>query len=90
MKKIVFAALMVAALLIGLTGFAQEKAQTGNANSVAIGAAHLGVGVGYRNFHSVRLKGISQNSFTGIWTTDPRTMAVYNALAAVAALPPQG
>ena len=79
MKKIVFAALMVAALLIGLTGFAQEKAQTGNANSVAIGAAHLGVGVGYRNFHSVRLKGISQNSFTGIWTTDPRTMAVYNA-----------
>ncbi len=79
MKKNIFTACLVAAMLIGLVGYAQDNAQVGSANSVSVGGAHLGVGVGYRNFHTVRLKGISQNSFTGIWTTDPTTMVEYNS-----------
>ncbi len=79
MKKNIFTACLVAAMLISLIGYAQDNAQVGSANSVAIGAAHLGVGASYRNFHTVRLKGVSQNSFTGIWTTDPRAMVEYNS-----------
>ena len=79
MQKKLFTALFAAAMLIGLVGYAQEKAKTGTVNSVAVGSAHLGVGVGYRNFHTVRLKGVSQNSFKGIWTTDPRSMVEYNS-----------
>ena len=79
MKKNMFAALMLTAMLIGLVGHAQNNAQTGTTSSVAIGAAHLGVGVGYRNFHTVRLKGVSQNSFVGIWTNSPTNMAPYNS-----------
>ena len=78
MKKNIFTACLMAAMLIGLVGYAQDNAQVGSTNSVAIGAAHLGVGASYRNFHTVRLKGVSQNSFTGIWTTDPRAMVEYN------------
>ena len=58
MKKNVLAALMVAAMLIGLVGHAQDTAKIGTSNSVSIAGAHLGVGVGYRNFHTVRLNGI--------------------------------
>ena len=78
MKKNIFTACLMAAMLIGLVGYAQDNAQVGSANSVAVGAAHLGVGVSYRNFHTVRLKGVSQNSFVGIWTNDPRSMVEYN------------
>jgi hypothetical protein len=79
MKKNVLAALMVAAMLIGLVGHAQDTAKIGSSNSVTVAGAHLGVGVGYRNFHSVRLKGASQNSFVGIWTTNPNNMAAVNS-----------
>ncbi|MCR4573394.1 MAG: hypothetical protein K5787_06475 [Lentisphaeria bacterium] len=79
MKKNIFTACLVAAMLIGLVGYAQDNAQVGSGNSVAVGPAYLGVGVSYRNFHTVRLKGVSQNSFTGIWTTDPRDMVEYNS-----------
>jgi len=87
MKKYVLMTLMVTAMLTGLVGYAQDNAKVGSVNSVAVGSAHLGVGVGYRNFHTVRLKGISRNSFTGIWTTDPRSMAAYdsNAVRAIVA-----
>lgn len=81
MKKNVFTAWMVATLLIGRVAYAQDNAQTGSANSVAVGAAQLGVGVSYRNFHSVRLKGISQNSLMvfGSEGTDPRNMMEWNS-----------
>ena len=79
MKKNILAALMVAAMLIGLVGHAQDTAKIGSSNSVTVAGAHLGVGVGYRNFHSVRLKGASQNSFVGIWTTNSGGMAAYNS-----------
>ena len=79
MKKNVLTALMVAAMLIGLVGHAQDTAQIGSSNSVTVGGAHLGVGVGYRNFHTVRLKGVSQNSFVGIWTNSSTNMAAYNS-----------
>ncbi len=81
MKKNIFTACLVAAMLIGLAAYAQDNAQTGNVNSVAVGAAQLGVGVGYRNFHTVRLKGVSQNSLTVFCRegTDPRSMAEWNA-----------
>ena len=76
MKKNIFTACLAAAMLIGLVGYAQDNA---SANSVAVGPAYLGVGLSYRNFHTVRLKGISQNSFVGIWTTDPKSMVEYSA-----------
>ena len=79
MKKNVLAALMVAAMLIGLVGHAQDTAKIGTSNSVTVAGAHLGVGVGYRNFHTVRLKGASQNSFVGIWTSNSGGMAAYNS-----------
>ena len=79
MKKNVLTALMVAVMLIGLVGYAQDTAKIGSTNSVAIGGAHLGVGVGYRNFHTVRLKGVSQNSFVGIWTNSQTSMAPYSS-----------
>ncbi|MBQ9446609.1 MAG: hypothetical protein IJU61_08455 [Victivallales bacterium] len=79
MKKNVLAALMVAAMLIGLVGHAQDTAKIGTSNSVSIAGAHLGVGVGYRNFHTVRLKGASQNSFVGIWTSNSSGMSAYNS-----------
>lgn len=78
MKKKMFTAWLVAAMLVGLVGYAQDNAQVNSANSVAVGPAYLGIGLSYRNFHTVRLKGASQNSFTGIWTTDPRAMKEYN------------
>ena len=79
MKKNIFAALMIAAMLIGLVGHAQDTAKIGTSNSVSVAGAHLGVGVGYRNFHSVRLKGASRNSFIGIWTNNSSNMAAYNS-----------
>jgi hypothetical protein len=79
MKKNVLAALMIAAMLVGLVGHAQDTAKIGTSNSVTVAGAHLGVGVGYRNFHTVRLKGASQNSFVGIWTNNPGGMAAYNS-----------
>ena len=79
MKKNVLAALMVAAMLIGLVGHAQDTAKIGTSNSVSVAGAHLGVGVGYRNFHTVRLKGISQNSFVGIWTNNSNNMAAWSS-----------
>jgi hypothetical protein len=79
MKKNIFAALMVAAMLIGLVGHAQDTAKIGTSNSVSVAGAHLGVGVGYRNFHSVRLKGASRNSFIGIWTNNSSNMAAYTS-----------
>ncbi len=79
MKKNVLTALMVAAMLVGLVGYAQDTAKIGSTNSVAVGGAHLGVGVGYRNFHTVRLKGVSQNSFVGIWTNSQTAMAPYTS-----------
>ena len=79
MKKNIFTVCLMTAMLIGLTGYAQDNAQTATVNSVSVGASYLGVGVSYRNFHTVRLKGVSQNSFIGIWKTDPRAMAAYNS-----------
>ena len=63
MKKNIFTVCLMTAMLIGLTGYAQDNAQTATVNSVSVGASYLGVGVSYRNFHTVRLKGVSQNSF---------------------------
>lgn len=79
MKKNILAALIIAAMLVGLVGHAQDTAKIGTSNSVTVAGAHLGVGVGYRNFHTVRLKGASQNSFVGIWTNNPGGMAAYNS-----------
>ena len=79
MKKNMFAALMLTAMLIGLVGYAQDTAKAGTSSSVTIAGAHLGVGVGYRNFHSVRLKGASRNSFIGIWTNNSSNMSAYNS-----------
>lgn len=73
MKKLL-SALIMGGLLLGLTAAAQDAATTEDSS---VNGLKLGVGLSYRNFHTVRLHGTSQRGTEGYAIGAPAVAGLY-------------